>query len=163
MVVLGEIEETGTRVWNYDRTVVKSTNITRTERRVTLIERCRAAALFAQAGFLVVTAFISPYRADRNRIREAHTDLFHEVYLSASVEECARRDPKGRYAKARAGFIFDFTGVSAPYEPPPSPELRLETEHEPLEQSLAALTHLSALPTELQKRLPRNGPICSRG
>lgn len=56
------------------------------------------------------------------------------------MEECERRDPKGQYAKARAGLIADFTGVSAPYGPPPSPELRLETGHEPLEQTLATVT-----------------------
>ena len=79
------------------------------------------AMLFAHAGVLVITAFISPYRTDRDRIREAHPNLFHEVYLAATTEECEPRDPKGHYAKARAGEIADFTGVSAPYEAPLRP------------------------------------------
>ena len=97
------------------------------------------AALFARAGQVVITAFISPYRADRDRIREAHPDLFHEVYLAATVEECERRDPKGLYAKARAGDILDFTGVSAPYEPPRAPDLRLETGRDQVESCLVDL------------------------
>jgi bifunctional enzyme CysN/CysC len=97
------------------------------------------AMLFAQAGVLVITAFISPYRTDRDRIREAHPNLFHEVYLAATTEECEARDPKGHYAKARAGQITDFTGVSAPYETPQTPELVLGTGNEPVSQSLAKL------------------------
>ena len=89
------------------------------------------AALFAHAGLLVITAFISPYRSDRDRIREAHPNLFHEVYLAATTEQCEARDPKGLYAKARAGKIADFTGVSAPYEAPQTPEIVLETGSEP--------------------------------
>jgi bifunctional enzyme CysN/CysC len=97
------------------------------------------AMLFASAGVLVITAFISPYRADRDRIREAHPSLFHEVYLAASAEECEARDPKGHYAKARAGKIANFTGVSAPYEAPLTPEIVLDTGSEPVSQSLAKL------------------------
>jgi bifunctional enzyme CysN/CysC len=97
------------------------------------------AMLFAQAGVLVITAFISPYRADRDRIREAHPNLFHEVHLAATTEECEARDPKGHYAKARAGKIADFTGVSAPYEAPQTPEIVLQTGSEPVSQSLAKL------------------------
>jgi adenylylsulfate kinase-like enzyme len=62
-------------------------------------------AKLARGGILVIAAFISPYRADRDRIREAHPDLFHEIFLAASVEQCERRDPKGLYAKARAGEL----------------------------------------------------------
>jgi bifunctional enzyme CysN/CysC len=97
------------------------------------------AALFARAGIVVITAFISPYRADRDRIREAHPDLFHEVHLAATAEDCELRDPKGLYAKARKGEIANFTGVSAPYEPPAAPELRLETGQETVEHCLTEL------------------------
>ncbi|MEO1311717.1 MAG: adenylyl-sulfate kinase, partial [Pseudomonadota bacterium] len=90
------------------------------------------AALFAQAGVLVVTSFISPYRSDRARARRAAGDAFHEVFVDASIEECERRDPKGLYARARAGEIRDFTGVSAPYEPPKAPEFRVKTEGRPV-------------------------------
>jgi adenylyl-sulfate kinase len=87
------------------------------------------ARLFADAGLLCVVAFISPYRADRDRARGLlPVGRFIEVYLSAPLEACERRDPKGLYAKARAGLLKDFTGVSAPYEAPLKPELELRTD-----------------------------------
>ena len=86
------------------------------------------ANLFVQAGMVVITSFISPYRADRNRVRTIANGAFHEVYVKADVEECQRRDPKGLYAKARSGGIPDFTGISAPYEEPLTPELTLDTQ-----------------------------------
>ena len=86
------------------------------------------AALFASAGVVAIAAFIAPYRADRDRIRARHAEFFHEVHVAASLAACERRDPKGLYAKARAGRIPEFTGVSAPYEPPLHAELVLDTE-----------------------------------
>ena len=101
------------------------------------------AALFADAGFIVISAFISPYRADRARARDATTERgtgeFHEIYVEASLETCERRDPKGLYSKARAGKIADFTGISAPYEPPVDPALTLHTDTESVEQCVEAL------------------------
>ncbi|MFQ5959156.1 MAG: adenylyl-sulfate kinase [Alphaproteobacteria bacterium] len=90
------------------------------------------AALFANAGFIVVTAFISPYRSDRERARasaEAFGDdsAFHEIYISADLETCEERDPKGLYKRARAGEIQEFTGISAPYEPPEAAGLVVDT------------------------------------
>lgn len=85
------------------------------------------AALYADAGLIAITAFISPYRADRQAARRAGGERFHEVYLSASVEVCEGRDPKGHYEKARRGEIPDFTGVSAPYETPENAELIIDT------------------------------------
>jgi bifunctional enzyme CysN/CysC len=86
------------------------------------------SALFVDAGLIVITAFISPFRADRNRIRERIGDAqFIEVYLSTSLEECERRDPKGLYVKARAGEIREFTGIDSPYEPPIAPQLSIDT------------------------------------
>ena len=85
------------------------------------------AALFADAGFICVSAFISPYRADREAAREAAGDKFHEIYVNADVATCEERDPKGLYARARRGDIPDFTGVSAPYEIPESPEIMVDT------------------------------------
>src|SRR5512143_1274684 len=77
------------------------------------------ARLFTSAGVLNVTAFISPYRADRDQARaRMGAGEFIEVYVDCPVEECENRDPKGHYKKARAGEIREFTGVSAPYEPP---------------------------------------------
>jgi bifunctional enzyme CysN/CysC len=91
------------------------------------------AALFAEAGEIVITAFISPYRTDRDRAREAAmlsgaAGGFHEIHVKADLATCERRDPKGLYQKARAGTIADFTGISAPYEPPLNPELVVDTD-----------------------------------
>jgi len=86
--------------------------------------------LFADAGLLTLTSFISPYRADRDRARQIHEEAgltFIEVFVEASVELCEQRDPRGLYAKARAGEIPEFTGISAPYEEPLRPELTLDT------------------------------------
>lgn len=86
------------------------------------------ARLMNDAGLTVVTAFISPYRDDRDNARAVVGEgRFVEVYLSTSIEECERRDPKGLYRKARAGELRDFTGVNAPYEAPDSPDLTLDT------------------------------------
>jgi len=86
------------------------------------------AKLFNEAGLLVITSFISPYRQDRAGAREIiGADRFVEVLVDAPLEECERRDPKGLYRKARAGQIPDFTGISAPYEAPEMPEVCLDT------------------------------------
>jgi adenylylsulfate kinase len=85
------------------------------------------AALMAEAGLIVITAFISPYRAGRQRARQAAgSSPFVEVFLDVPVRQCRRRDPKGLYAKARAGQIEQFTGVDAPYERPTAPEIVLD-------------------------------------
>src|ERR671929_164872 len=83
----------------------------------------------------VITAAISPYRDIRNEAREMMDGRFIEAYVKASVEACERRDVKGLYAKARAGEIKEFTGVSDPYEPPEDPELVLETDKQSPEES----------------------------
>ncbi|MEQ8506926.1 MAG: adenylyl-sulfate kinase [Rhodospirillales bacterium] len=85
------------------------------------------AQILAHAGFIVVTAFISPYRADRDGVRARAGDMFHEIHVSADLSVCEERDPKGLYKKARSGEIPEFTGVSAPYEPPMTPELTIDT------------------------------------
>jgi len=97
------------------------------------------AALFADAGLIVLTAFIAPYRSDRAAARKAAKSNFHEVYLSASVATCEKRDPKGLYAKARRGEIGEFTGVTAPYEAPATPELTIDTGAMTVAESLALL------------------------
>lgn len=99
----------------------------------------QTAGVFARAGVIVITAFISPYRADRDQARAVAPDLFHEVYLSAGVEACEKRDPKGLYARARSGEIKEFTGVSAPYEEPVAPELNIDTAKLSVEESLDKL------------------------
>ena len=86
------------------------------------------AKLFADACVVVLTAFVSPYRADRDAVRALlPSDAFLEAWVDTPIELCAQRDPKGLYEKARQGLIPEFTGVSAPYEAPETPELRLQT------------------------------------
>ena len=100
----------------------------RTENIRRIGEVCR---LMNDAGLVVLSAFVSPYRADRDAVRTLHASgdagPFVEVHVDAPLEVCESRDVKGLYAKARAGEIAEFTGVSAPYEPPVDPELRLDT------------------------------------
>ena len=80
--------------------------------------------LYVDAGIIAIAAFISPYRRDREKIRDlVGKDRFMEIYIECPVEICATRDKKGVYEKAKAGIIKGFTGVSAPYEPPDRPEL----------------------------------------
>jgi len=84
------------------------------------------ALLFADAGVVAIVPLISPYRADRDRVRRRHEELglrFVEVFVDTPVEECARRDPKGLYARARAGRLTGMTGENAPYEPPEAAEI----------------------------------------
>ena len=97
------------------------------------------AALFADAGFLVISSFISPYRSDRERARQAAREAFHEIYIQASLEACEARDPKGLYKRARSGEIPDFTGISSPYEPPETADLVVPTDELPEEECLAEL------------------------
>ena len=86
------------------------------------------ARLFAEAGLVAITAFISPYRIDRDRVRATMADGdFIEIFVDAPVEVCEQRDPKGLYVKARQGIIPSFTGVSAPYERPEHPDIRIDT------------------------------------
>jgi len=87
----------------------------------------------------VIAAFISPYIADRDLARTAAKGNFHEVYVQADLEVCESRDPKGLYVKARKGEIPDFTGISAPYEEPKSPELTVETGDRTVEDCVADL------------------------
>jgi bifunctional enzyme CysN/CysC len=98
------------------------------------------AKLFADAGVICVTAFISPYRADRDVIRQSlPPGQFVEVYLNIPIEVCEQRDSKGLYAKARAGEIRDFTGVSAPYEPPANAEIELPTAQLTVEECVSRI------------------------
>ena len=97
------------------------------------------AKLFAEAGILVITAFISPYKQDRDRIRAIAGDIFHEVFIEADLEICENRDPKGLYVKARNGEISDFTGISAPYEKPRNPELVIDTGEQGIGESTTRL------------------------
>ncbi|MFQ5424234.1 MAG: adenylyl-sulfate kinase [Phycisphaerae bacterium] len=100
------------------------------------------AKLFADAGLITITSFVSPYRADRDVVRKLHEDAgvqFVEVFVDTPVEECEKRDPKGLYKKARSGEIPNFTGISDPYEAPEKPEVVLKTLDAKLEDCVATL------------------------
>lgn len=105
-----------------------------------------AAKLMAEAGLVVLCSLISPFRADRRRVREiCRRDgvPFAEVFVNASFEVCEARDPRGLYKKARAGEIKNFTGLSSPYETPETPELELRTGETSLEACLGTLRDFS--------------------
>jgi adenylylsulfate kinase len=98
------------------------------------------AKLFTDAGIITLTSFISPYRADRDAVREImNPGDFIEVLVDASLETCESRDVKGLYQKARAGEIPEFTGISAPYEAPEKPEVVLDTNERSVEESVSEL------------------------
>ncbi|MCP5198555.1 MAG: adenylyl-sulfate kinase [Gammaproteobacteria bacterium] len=110
------------------------------------------ARLMADAGLVTLSAFISPYRADRDRVRSIVGDGgFVEILVQASLETCEARDPKGLYRKARAGEIKDFTGIDAPYEPPLAPELVLDSD----------LRDVATLAAEVVTFLERNGYLAA--
>ncbi|MFB7158291.1 adenylyl-sulfate kinase [Lysinibacillus sp. NPDC056232] len=99
--------------------------------------------LFVENGQIVLTAFISPYREDRQVVRElVEAGEFIEVYVKCSVETCEKRDPKGLYKKARNAEIPNFTGISAPYEEPERPEIILDTENYSIDKCVDQLTSI---------------------
>ena len=92
------------------------------------------AKLFSDVGFVVIASLISPFRKDRDKVRNnLGSDRFVEIYLDCPIEECEKRDVKGHYKSARQGKIKDFTGVSSPYEPPLNPELSSRTSTDNIE------------------------------
>lgn len=98
--------------------------------------------LFVDTGVIVLSSFVSPYRADRDLVRKLHDDggmTFIEVYVDVPLEEAEKRDPKGLYKKARAGQIPNFTGISDPYEAPLNPELVLKTHEMTLQEEVDAI------------------------
>jgi bifunctional enzyme CysN/CysC len=110
------------------------------EDRIENIRRtAEVARLMNDAGLIVLAAFISPFARDRRHAREIIGDRFAEVYVSTPLEECARRDVKGLYAKARAGAIPNFTGISSPYEIPEHPEATIDTTTRSIEENAKLL------------------------
>ena len=107
------------------------------EDRTENIRRIGAVSqLFCDAGILCICSFVSPYQKDRDAVRALVPGRFVEIYVDCSVEECAKRDPKGLYKKALAGEIANFTGVSAPYEAPQDPEIRIDTVNRTIEEAV---------------------------
>ena len=98
------------------------------------------AHLFSQAGIINMTAFISPYRADRKNARDlANEGEFIEIFCRCSLDACEERDKKGLYKKARAGKVPEFTGISAPYEEPENPEITIETDRETIKEGVSKI------------------------
>jgi adenylyl-sulfate kinase len=113
-------------------------NFSSESRRENIRRAGEVAALFADAGVICIAAFISPFRADRERVRGMlRPGRFIEVFVNAPLAVCEKRDVKGLYAKARAGQLKEFTGVSAPYEAPEKPELELRTDLMPPAEAVA--------------------------
>jgi adenylylsulfate kinase len=97
------------------------------DRRENIRRVAEVAGLFVDAGMVVICAFVSPSHPERDLLRETYGQDFVEVFVNCPLEECERRDPKGLYKQSRKGTVGQFTGVSAPYEPPRAPELVLDT------------------------------------
>lgn len=113
---------------------------TREDRRENLRRMAEVAKLFLEAGFVVISAAISPLKKDRKMIEEILGAKFYsEIFVDTSLETCEERDVKGLYKKARQGEIEDFTGISAPYEKPENPNLRIHTENRKIEDCVQEL------------------------
>jgi adenylylsulfate kinase len=139
-VLVKELIQRGSKLEVLDGDVVrenlsKGLGFSKEDRDTNIRRIAFVANLLSRNGVPVITAAISPYRAIRDEARQMMDDRFIEVYAKASVEVCEERDTKGLYAKARAGEIKEFTGVSDPYEPPEDPELVIETERQSPEES----------------------------
>ena len=126
--------EQGRQVWVLDgdslrRGLCADLGFSPEDRKENVRRAGAVASLFAEAGLICIAALISPYRSERELARRiAPKGRFLEVYLNAPLAVCERRDPKGLYARARTGELKDFTGISAPYEPPEKPDLELRTD-----------------------------------
>ncbi len=104
------------------------------DRRENIRRFGEVAKLFMDAGFLVIVSVISPFKVERDKIKiSVGTNKFKEIYVECPLDVCESRDVKGHYKKARAGLIEDFTGISAPYEPPLNPDIHLRTDIESIE------------------------------
>jgi adenylyl-sulfate kinase len=152
-VVEPELERRGHVVDHLDGDIVrthlsKGLGFSKDDRDANIARIAWVASRIARAGGVVIVSAISPYAEARDHARqliESHAP-FVEVHVATPVEECARRDPKGLYAKAFSGELQEFTGVSAPYEAPTDPELRLDTSgHTPTESAAAVLARLAEL------------------
>lgn len=111
-------------------------SFTAEDRQENLRRIAEVAKLFSDAGIVAIGAFVSPLHKDRELVRNiVGAGNFIEIFINTSLEECERRDVKGLYKKARAGEIADFTGISAPYEPPLNPDLEIKTEEMSIEDA----------------------------
>lgn len=115
----------------------------REDRKENLRRIAELSKLFVDAGILVLAAFISPFREDREYIKSRFQgDNYIEIYVKCSIQECENRDPKGQYKKARKGIIKNYTGISSPYEEPEAPDLVIDTEILEIEASVKKIIQL---------------------
>ena len=132
----------------------KGLGFSETDRNENLRRIAEVARLFVDAGIVVLSAFVSPLIKDRDMIRGIIGEgNFIEIYINTSLEECERRDVKGFYKKARRGEIKNFTGISAPYEPPLNPAIEIDTKIQSVEESALAIYH-SIIDKIILKKLP---------
>ena len=110
------------------------------------------ANLFADAGLICIAAFISPYFEDRLQARGRCRQPFHEIYIATDLTTCEARDPKGLYKKARSGDLLNFTGISAPYEPPENPQYVINTASEELDTCVGMLVNYVQMNIPLLKK-----------
>ena len=116
--------------------VNRGLGFTAEDRTENIRRTAEVAKLFAQAGFVVIVSLISPYRSERKKARDIRPEIFKQIYVKASLDECKKRDVKGLYAKALRGEIDNFTGISSPYEEPKTPEEKKNTQSARLSSSM---------------------------
>ena len=128
---------------NIRRGINKGLGFTPDDRTENIRRIAEISNLFIDAGIVVLAAFVSPYRIDRENIRNiVGSDNFIEVFVNTSLEECEKRDVKGLYKKVREGEIENFTGIDAPYEPPINPDIEINTEQLSVEESVTKMLEL---------------------
>jgi adenylylsulfate kinase len=120
----------------------KGLGFTEEDRKENIRRIGEVSKLFIDAGLFPITAFISPFRADRDLVRALVGDgEFIEIFIDCPIEECEKRDPKGLYQKARRGEIPNFTGISSPYEPPSEPEITLRSDQLEIKDAAELVVH----------------------
>lgn len=140
-----ELHNMGVRTYRLDGDNIrhglnKNLGFSQEDRKENIRRIGEVSKLMVEAGLVTLSAFISPYREDRDEIRELLDDgEFIEVFVDASIETCESRDPKGLYKKARSGEIKGFTGVDAPYEAPLEPEITVDTDKQCIEESVQTI------------------------
>ncbi len=156
-----KLHETGHRTFVFDGDNVrhglnKDLGFSQEDRKENIRRIGEMCKLFIEAGVIALTAFISPYKEDRNMIRQmVNEGDFIEIYCDCSLEICERRDVKGMYARARRGEITSFTGISAPYEVPDNPEIIPDTGHTTLEECVNKIIEYLQH-NKLLNKLPRS-------
>lgn len=115
----------------------KDLNFSESDRKENIRRIAEVAKLFVDSGVIILAAFISPYKRDREMVRDiVDNENFIEVYINTSIKECEKRDVKGLYRLARAGEIKNMTGIDAPYEPPSNPDIEILTEKMSIKESV---------------------------